>query len=69
MLIIGVLIFAAGLVSLLKRLHRSSSDHHHTGPTNVDQHYATALELALQFFDIQKCTLFLDLFFSTLFVS
>ncbi|KAK4280928.1 hypothetical protein QN277_012480 [Acacia crassicarpa] len=55
-LIICVLVFAAGLLSLLNKLHRFSSSHHHlpTGPTNVDQNYATALELALQFFDMQK---------------
>ncbi|KAI9119119.1 hypothetical protein K1719_009794 [Acacia pycnantha] len=54
-LIICVLVFAAGLLSILNKLHRSCSSHHlPTGPTNVDQTYATALELALQFFDIQK---------------
>ncbi|XP_028760403.1 endoglucanase 2-like isoform X2 [Neltuma alba] len=53
-LIIGILVFAAGLFTLLSKLHRSGSAHLPTRPTNVVQDYATALELALQFFDIQK---------------
>lgn len=53
---IAVLVVAAVVLSVLKFLHLShSSPQLPTEPTNIVQNYATALDLALQFFDIQKC--------------
>lgn len=56
--IIAVLVIGAGVLSLITKFHGHSHSSKFTSqPTNVVQKYASALELALQFFDVQKCNL------------
>lgn len=53
--IIGILVVGAAILLILKRLHHHDSAQSSAVPTNIVQKYASALELALQFFDVQKC--------------
>ncbi|RDX91928.1 Endoglucanase 24, partial [Mucuna pruriens] len=55
--IIAVLVLCAAVISLTTKFGHSGSAHFTSRPTNVVQKYASALELALQFFDVQKCNL------------
>ncbi|KAG5050854.1 hypothetical protein JHK87_003052 [Glycine soja] len=54
--IIAVLVVVAGVLSLITKFKfgHSNSPEFTSHPTNVVQKYASALELALQFFDVQK---------------
>lgn len=52
---IGALVLTASVLSILNKLHGSDSTELPTHPASVVQNYATALELAVQFFDVQKC--------------
>ncbi|QHO05786.1 Endoglucanase [Arachis hypogaea] len=53
---IGMVVVGAGVLLLLKKLrHHASPQTLSTFPTNIVQKYASALELCLQFFDVQKC--------------
>ncbi|TKY55887.1 Endoglucanase 2 [Spatholobus suberectus] len=52
--IIAVLVVGTGVLSLITKFGHSDSAQFTTRPTNVVQKYASALELALQFFDVQK---------------
>lgn len=55
--IVAVLVVGAGVFTIITKFHF----HHHshsTKPTNVVHKYASALQLALQFFDVQKGILF-----------
>ncbi|KAK7262948.1 hypothetical protein RJT34_30530 [Clitoria ternatea] len=50
--IIAILVVAAGVLSIITKFgHKAKPT---TRPTNVVQKYASALELALQYFDVQK---------------
>ncbi|XLU52431.1 hypothetical protein S245_047079, partial [Arachis hypogaea] len=52
---IGMVVVGAGVLLLLKKLrHHASPQTLSTFPTNIVQKYASALELCLQFFDVQK---------------
>ncbi|XP_027347965.1 endoglucanase 2-like [Abrus precatorius] len=52
--IIAALVVGAGVLSIVTKFDHSDSAKRSTSPTNVVQKYASALELALQFFDAQK---------------
>ena len=56
MFVIGALVVAAVTLTILKNFHHSAK------PTSIPgaivEKYADALEIALQFFDVQKCTQF-----------
>lgn len=56
MFVIGTLVVAAATLTILKNFHNSAK------PTSIPgailEKYADALEIALQFFDVQKCTQF-----------
>ncbi|MED6208907.1 hypothetical protein PIB30_049544 [Stylosanthes scabra] len=54
--IIGIVVVGAGVLLLLKKLHHHGSSPQTLSPvpTNIVQKYSSALELSLQFFDIQK---------------
>lgn len=55
--IVAVLVVGAGVFTIITKFQF----HHHshsTQPTNVVHKYASALQLALQFFDVQKGILF-----------
>ena len=59
--IIAVLVVDAGVLSLITKHgfgHSNSPEVTSHHPTYVIQKYASALELALQFFDVQKCNCF-----------
>jgi hypothetical protein len=53
--VIAILVIVAGVLAILEDLKDSKKDSasHHPGP--VEKKYADALEIALQFFDGQKC--------------
>lgn len=52
---IAILVIVAGVLAILEDLKDSkkNSASHHPGP--IVKKYADALEMALQFFDVQKC--------------
>jgi len=54
---IAVLVVGAAVLSLITKFEVGHSDSAQltSHPTNVDHKYASALQLALQFFDVQKC--------------
>ena len=61
MSIIAVLVVDAGVLSLITKHgfgHSNSPEVTSHHPTYVIQKYASALELDLQFFDVQKCNCF-----------
>lgn len=55
---IAVLVAIACALTLWDAFHRSRRSHHHPirPPSAVDEKYANALGIAMQFFDVQKCT-------------
>lgn len=55
--VIGALVVAATVLTLLRNIkhfksHRNRGHH----PAHIVPKYADALEIAMQFFDVQKCT-------------
>ncbi|KAI4327722.1 hypothetical protein L6164_020148 [Bauhinia variegata] len=52
--LIGVLLITASVLEILRRFHRPQQPQLSAHPTNVVQKYATALQLSMQFFDIQR---------------
>ncbi|KAJ1422592.1 Six-hairpin glycosidase superfamily [Sesbania bispinosa] len=52
--IIAVLVIGAAVFTILTKFRHSHSPQSPSRPTNLVQKYASALELALQFFDVQK---------------
>jgi len=53
--VIAILVIVAGVLAIIEDLKDSKKDSasHHPGP--IVKKYADALEIALQFFDVQKC--------------
>ena len=53
--VIAILVVVAGVLAIIEDLKDSKKDSasHHPGP--VVKKYADALDIALQFFDVQKC--------------
>jgi endoglucanase len=55
-LVIGALVVIAATLTILRNFHHSAKPAPISG--TIVEKYANALELALQFFDVQKCTQF-----------
>jgi ABC-type multidrug transport system permease subunit len=53
--VVAILVVAAGVFTIFINFHHHS---HSSQPSNIVPKYASSLQLALQFFDIQKCNVY-----------
>lgn len=60
--VIGALVVTAGTLTILRHFHHSGPPSIPRQPGAIVEKYADALETALQFFDVQKCTTNLSLY-------
>lgn len=61
---IAALVVTAAVISFRKKSHHNKASPVPGPPGAIDKKYAQALSFALQFFDIQKCTMVSLLIFS-----
>jgi len=54
--IVAILVVGAGVFTILTNFHHHSQSHS-SQPSNIVPKYASSLQLALQFFDVQKCNI------------
>lgn len=69
MLVVTVLVVVVSFFTIWPKFHHSKGAHGPGHPGAIAGNYADALEIAMQFFDIQKCTYTTLSFFLSFFLS